>query len=74
MSNPVPDAEVVGSRIRGLLAERKLSQLVAARHLGISQAAMSRRISGETPFDVVELGRLAALLEVSAARFLDEVA
>ena len=71
MSNPNPDAEMVGSRVRGLLAERKLSQSAMAEHLGISKAAMSRRIAGEIPFNVAELGSLAALLGVPTSRFIE---
>lgn len=71
MSNTSPDAETVGSRVRGLLAERKISQQTVANALGISKAAVSRRIAGEIPFNVAELGRLASLLDVPASRFLE---
>jgi transcriptional regulator with XRE-family HTH domain len=74
MSNPNPDAEMVGSRVRGLLAERKLSQSAMAARLGISKAAMSRRIAGEIPFNVAEIGSLAALLDVPASRFFEAAA
>lgn len=47
------------------MARRRVSQAAMARHLGVSQAAVSRRLQGVVPFDVVELERVADLLKVS---------
>lgn len=52
------------------MARRKISQTALAAHLGMTQSAVSRRLTGEVPFDVVELEAAAALLGVSAAQLL----
>lgn len=74
MSVTPPPSESVGAEVRGLLAKNKISQSAAGKHLGLSQAAMSRRLLGEVPFNVDELVAIAALVGVPASRFLDAVA
>lgn len=74
MSTQTTPAESVGSEVRGLLAKHKISQSAAGRHLGLSQAAMSRRLAGEVPFNVTELDALASLIGVPASRFMEAVA
>lgn len=64
----------VGANVRAELARRSLSQSDLAAHLGLSQAAISRRLSGHTAFDVNELASVAAWLGVSASSLLGEVA
>lgn len=60
--------------IRAEMARRRIPQIALAKHLGMSQAAVSRRLNGVTAFDVDELTSLAAWLGVPAASLLGEVA
>jgi transcriptional regulator with XRE-family HTH domain len=52
------------------MGDAGLTQTVAAAALGISQPQLSKRLSGEIVFDVVELEIMARLCEVPAASFL----
>lgn len=56
-----------------------VSAEVAARHrtpaaladlLGCAEAAVAKRLSGETPFDLVEIERVAAWLELAPSELL----
>lgn len=49
------------------MARRRISQADVAAALGLSQAAVSRRLSGAVPFDVAELATIAAALDVDIA-------
>jgi hypothetical protein len=61
----------VAAEVRAEMARQRVSQQTLAGAVGISQAAISRRITGEVPFDVTELARVAEVLGVPAAQFLD---
>jgi len=74
MSNPPNAAATVGAEVRGLLAKHKISQTAAGTELGLSQAAMSRRLAGEIPFNVDELSKLADLMGVPLAMLMVVVA
>lgn len=52
------------------MARRKISQATVARHLGMSQPAVYRRLAGVVPFDVNELQAVADLLEVPTSTLL----
>lgn len=54
----------MGDEVRAALARRRLSQSDLGQHLGLSQAAVSRRLLGEVPFDIAELAAVAAFLDV----------
>jgi len=56
------------------MARRSMTQRALAASLGMTQQALSRRLSGEVPFDVDELGRVAALLDVPVAVLFGEAA
>lgn len=58
-------ARSTGRRVRGRLAESEVSQERAAQVLGLSQAAMSRRLSGRVDFTISELLDLAEWLGVT---------
>lgn len=60
----------VGQNVRAELARRNISQARVAEELGISQPQVSKRLAGEIAFDVVELERLARLLDMPAAAFM----
>ncbi|MBF6301207.1 helix-turn-helix transcriptional regulator [Nocardia amamiensis] len=64
-------AERVASSARAEIARANLSQSMVARHLRLSQQAISRRLTGKVTFDVVELKRLADLLGISVEVLID---
>ena len=74
MSITPPPSESIGAEVRGLLAKHKISQSAAGQHLGLSHAALSRRLLGEVPFNVDELVAIAALLGVPTQQLLGAVA
>jgi transcriptional regulator with XRE-family HTH domain len=49
----------VAEEVRAAMARKRLTQTQLGRLLGLGQSAVSRRLSGEVPFDVVELHRIA---------------
>lgn len=59
----------VAEEVRALAARRQYSQTRIAHVLGCSQAAVSRMMRGEVPFDVVELDALAAEWDVPITAF-----
>lgn len=54
--------ERVTPALRFLATEARLSQEKLAAKVGMSQSAMARRLSGETPIDLEEAARIAAAL------------
>ena len=50
--------QIVASNVRAVLGRKKSNQTALAKVLGKSQAAASRRLSGELPFDTDELLRI----------------
>jgi len=56
----------VAANIRAELARQKVSQTQVAERLGLSQAAVSRRLSGALPFELDEIAAVADLLNVRA--------
>lgn len=54
--------EAVAAIVRAEMARRKITQLVIADALGVSNAAVSRRLSGHVPWDVNELVVVADVL------------
>lgn len=61
---------VVAANVRAEIARRRIRQVDVAASLGMSQQALSRRLTGEVAFDVGELHEVAALLETTAAALL----
>lgn len=47
-----------------------MSGTALATHMGVSQAVISRRLTGEVPFTVAELDEIARILEVPITHFL----
>lgn len=54
------------------MARRGVSQTRVAERLGISQSAVSARLSGRTPFDVNELVTIADFLGVPVTALIGE--
>ena len=65
-----PLRERVAEEVRVLLARKRLSATQLAKRMGVSQAYMWRRLSGETAFDLDDLERIGALLGVEPAELL----
>lgn len=64
---------LVAENVRAELARRRLTQEQAGAAIGLTQKAMSRRLTGEVEFSASELQKLAGLLEVPAGTLLGEV-
>lgn len=58
------EAERVADRIRGLMAERRISQSALAESIGLSRAAMGRRFTGQIALDLDDLAAIARVLEI----------
>lgn len=56
------------------MAAAAVSQTRLAEALGMSQSSVSRRLTGEAPFDVNELGAIAEVLGVELADLLAPLA
>lgn len=56
--------EHVAEEIRVLLARKRMSAAELARRTGIKQSTISRRMTGETAFDMDDLEVIAEVLEV----------
>ena len=66
--------ELVAANVRMELARRRLGQVQVARVLGLSQAAVSRRLNGSVPLDVNELSLIADMLGMAASDLLPAAA
>lgn len=62
----------IADRVRSALALRRFTQERAGEEIGLTQKAMSRRLTGEVEFSASELQRLAELLDVSVASLYGE--
>ncbi|MBV0916086.1 MULTISPECIES: helix-turn-helix domain-containing protein [Mycobacteroides] len=58
-------SEAVTLRLRQELARKGLSVSAVARKLGTTQARLSRRMTGETPWDVNELDEFCTQADIS---------
>lgn len=63
-------AERVGANVRAEMARTKRTQAILAHSIGMKQQALSRRLSGATPFTVDELGRVADALGTSIVQLV----
>lgn len=64
---------VAGRNIRAEMSRRGLSQTAVANRLGLSQASMSARLRGVTPFDLNEVVQLADLFGMTVDQLLVDV-
>lgn len=60
----------VAAEVRAELGRQNVSGTGLARMMGVSQALVSRRLTGEVPFDVAELSRIAEILGVPVSTFM----
>lgn len=68
-TEPIQQADV-GMNIRVALLRRGVVASVLGEHLGLSPAAISRRLSGEVDFRLGELQATAAFLETTVEQLL----
>jgi transcriptional regulator with XRE-family HTH domain len=64
--------EHVAEEIRVLLARRKMSATQLAHITGIKQSSLSRRMTGETAFDMDDLERIADALGVAVTDLMPQ--
>jgi transcriptional regulator with XRE-family HTH domain len=62
----------VAATVRAEMARRRTRQTVLAQRLGMSSTAVSRRLTGETPFSVPELMAVADVLGMPVADLMPE--
>lgn len=62
----------VSGAVRAEMARARFSQQRIADALGLSQAAVSRRLTGEVPFSATELAVVAKLLNVRVGTLYGE--
>jgi transcriptional regulator with XRE-family HTH domain len=62
--------EAVAAEVRAWMGRRRVSQTALAKQLGISQAAISRRLNSEVPFDLDELFAMADYFGVAPSDLL----
>jgi transcriptional regulator with XRE-family HTH domain len=74
MSTPQAFHEVVARRVRGRIAEERISQARLAARFDVSQQTVSRKLNGRQPFTLDELGILAEFLGVTVGDILGEEA
>lgn len=61
------------ANVRAEMARRRVSQAALAAHLGISQTAMSRRLTSQTDLTVGELYAVAEFLQMPVTALLGDV-
>jgi transcriptional regulator with XRE-family HTH domain len=64
----------VASVVRAEMARKRVGQEEIAARLGLSQASVSRRIRGVTPFELDELETVADLLGLPVTAFIEDAA
>lgn len=62
--------ETVARRLRGRLAEMRISGAELGRRTGIKQSTVSRRLTGAQPFDLDELELICGVLGITLAELL----
>ena len=63
---------VLGRNIRAEMARRGIRQHQLAKHLGMSQSSLSKRLRGDIPLNVNDLNLIAVHLGVDPASLLAE--
>ena len=62
---------VIGT-IRAELARARISYTQVADRLGVTRQAMTRRMSGDTPFRVDEIATIASMCGVTVGALVDD--
>lgn len=67
-----PPNQRVADNIRAEMARRQITQTTLATQLGRTQQAISRRLSGQTPFTIEDAAAIADILGVPLVSLLCE--
>ena len=70
MENVESPPPTIAERVRGAMAERRITGAELARRLEVTQPYMSRRLTGEVEFRYSDLERIAEALDVPLSRLL----
>jgi transcriptional regulator with XRE-family HTH domain len=70
MTTTQTPSEIAAAEVRAELARQRIPQSALAYVLKMSEVSISRRLRGETPFDVNELVAVAEFLNLPITRFL----
>lgn len=62
--------EKIAEAVRVEMARARVSQRVLAERTGLSQSAISRRMTGETAFDLDDLEKMAAALGIPTSTLM----
>ena len=65
-------AERVAAEVRAAMGRTRYTQTRLADQIGMSQAALSRRLRGEVAFDINELSAVAAAMDITLSELLPE--
>lgn len=71
MAHTLP-AERVAGEVRAAMGRNRTSQSVLAPAIGLSQAALSRRLRGEVEFTVTELSAIAGYFGIPLTDLLPQ--
>lgn len=67
-------SRLVAETVRVEIARKRIPQTALAEALNLSQASVSRRLSGTAPFELDEIPVVAQVLGVSVASLLEDTA
>jgi transcriptional regulator with XRE-family HTH domain len=70
---PQQYAENVATEVRAEMGRQRKTQAELAQALGITAATAGRRLSGEVPFDLIEIAQAAVWLGVEPTRFTPSI-
>ena len=71
--HPAPGIKDVGTRLRRIRRERKLTQADLARQIGIQQSDLSRMEKGEYRVSLDNLIKILSVFEIKPAEFFAEI-
>lgn len=64
--------DLIAEEVRALLGRRRMSASTLARQMGVTQRYVSRRLTGDAPFDANDLQRIAGTLGVPVRALLPD--
>lgn len=70
MSGSQTLADTVAREVRAEMGRQRVAGSALAKHLGVSDMYISRRLNGDVPFDLADLEKVADALSVPVTAFL----
>lgn len=64
-------SQSVAAEVRAEMARQQKAGVDLAKHLGMKQSTLSRRLTGEIAFNLDQIAAVAEWLEVEIERFVD---